>query len=309
MRSKSIRVRKSTGRLFEKKNSSMPATTINGQDRIYLYMLIELICIVISTLYLCFTIQLYPYNYIWFVLFILMSVIGFQIGLLGSLILSMFVIFGYGSLMLYKLYIAQSIVDITFNDLFWLLFFPISAISVGLFGVDFNTMHQQFKKYEEEKETLISVDKVTGFSNFRTFMRDLEEESSRSIRYQRSMTLMLIEVVYFKELRKEYGEDALASYLQQLSEKIGYVLRDVDKKAYIDDGLFAGILPETQLSNAPIVVKRIEESIQHLYLETSKGSKEIKLKLKFGYSGCPEDSEEPMQLYEKAKQGLIYNVG
>jgi diguanylate cyclase (GGDEF)-like protein len=280
------------------------------QHRIYVYLLAQLLCMVFVTLYLSFTIQMYPFNYIWFIVFIVISVIGFYLGPLGSLLMSMFAVFGYGSFLLYKLYIVQSIADITTNDLFWLIFFPVGASIIGRFGADFNNMVQTHKKYEEERDLFVSVDVLTGFSNYRSFIQDLEGESSRSVRYHRSMTLVLIEIVYFKELKKEYGEELLTSQLlQQLSKKIEDVLRDVDKKAYIDDGLFAGILPETEISNAAIVVRRLEESIQHLHINTSKGSKEIKLKLKFGFAGCPEEGVEPMKLYEKAKQGLIYNVG
>ncbi|NHN33445.1 GGDEF domain-containing protein [Paenibacillus agricola] len=280
------------------------------QHRIYMYLLAQMLCMVFASLYLSFTIQMYPFNYLWFLLFIVVSVIGFYLGSLGALLTSMFAVFIYGSFLLYKLYIVQSIADITTNDLFWLFFFPISASIVGNFGADFNHMFRTYKKYEEERELLVSVDVLTGFSNYRSFIQDLEEESSRSVRYNRSMTLMLIEIVYFKELKKEYGEEILTSQLlQQLSWKINDVLRDVDKKAYIDDGVFASILPETEVANASIVVKRLEESIQDLHINTPKGTKEIKLKLKFGFAGCPEEGVGAMELYEKAKQGLIYNVG
>lgn len=297
-----------------KKKPSVPvlnqtAANKGGVDGIFIYMLLELLCIVVASLYLSFTIQMFPYNYVWFILFAGLSIIGFQLGLLGSLIASMFAVFGYGTFILYKLYVAKDIADITFNDMYWLFFYPISAMAAGFFGREFHTIYTNYKKHEEEKEWLISVDRITGFSNYRTFIRDLEEEVSRSRRYHRSMTLLLIEVVYFRELRKEYGEAALHHYMRQLSEKLEIALRNVDKKAYIDEGLFAGILPETSVENISIVIKRMEEQINHLVLDLPRGAAEIKVKLKFGYAGSPEDSVEPMELYEKAKQGLIYYVG
>lgn len=288
---------------------SYQAAGNGGFDRLYLFLLAEVLCVVVGSLYLSFSIQLFPYNYVWFIVFAALSIIGFQLGLTGSLLTAMFAVFAYGSMILYKLYIAREMADITFNDVFWMLFYPVSAVCAGLFGKELQTVYRKYKKYEEEKELFVSVDRITGFSNYRTFIRDLEEEVSRSRRYQHSMTLLLVEIAYFRELRKEYGEEALSQYMRQLSVKIGIVLRDVDKKAYIDDGLFAGILPETPVSNVPIVIKRLEEQIVHLYLDLPKGATEIKVKLKFGYAGCPEDCTETMELYEKAKQGLIYYVG
>lgn len=282
---------------------------MKSSDRIYLLQLLMFLSMVVWALYLAFTIELYPLNYIWFVLVTLLGILGVMRGLLASLVAAIFVIFGYGSWILYRLYIENSIADMTFNDLFWMFAFPIGTLVSGIYGRELSDITRQVSLIDENFRERITTDDVTGFQNNKQFKQDLDEEVSRSIRYKRNMTLVLLEVAHYKELWKSYGKITGDEILKQISGQIEEVLRNVDKKAYLGDGLFAAILPETSIENASIIKTRIQEAVMRTDFIAEARGKRMKVKLKIGIAGCPDEGEDPSTLYDKARAGIMYDVG
>lgn len=276
---------------------------------IYVYFLMVFLCITAVSLYLSFTIVLYPYNYILFTLFILIMLVGFINGILPSLLTALFVIFSYGMYMMYKLYIISTIADITFNDLFWIFVFPVAALISGMVGQRLNRILQENEKFSLQQGTMVSVDEITGFTNYRQFKAELDVEVARSIRYEHSMSLLLIEVAYFDEMKKEYNDDVVVGFIKQISDKISYTLRDVDTKAYLEEGFFATILTETPAEGVQDVISRLNEQINTLDFVVGRSTKQIKVKLKYSYASCPTDTKDAQELFHKAKGGLVYFVG
>jgi diguanylate cyclase (GGDEF)-like protein len=278
-------------------------------DRIYLLQLLLFLSMVVWALYLAFTIELYPLNYIWFAMVTLLGILGVMRGLLASLVAAIFVIFGYGSWILYRLYIEKSIADMEFNDFFWIFAFPIGTLVSGIYGRELSDITRQASMVDEDFHERITTDDVTGFQNNKKFKEDLDEEVSRSIRYNRKMTLVLMEVAHYKELWKSYGHVTGDEILKQISGQIEEVLRDVDKKAYLGDGLFAAILPETPIENAIIVKTRMQEAVMRTDFMAAARGKRMKIKLKIGIAGCPDEGEDPTTLFDKARAGMMYDVG
>ena len=279
------------------------------RSELYLYFMMEFILLVIVFMYMAFTITMYPLNYLWVVAFLMISIIGFLRGLMASLISSMFVIFGYGSYILYQLYVVQTMASMEVNDLIWLLVFPIGAIVSGILGRELDAFMKSYQYHQRMVNELVTVESVTGFSNERQFRTELNIEISRSLRYGHSMTVLLMEIAYLPKLVKDYGKDKTDQLLNQVSEKIEYVFRDVDKKAYLEHGLFGLILPETNVENADIVIKRINDQIRSVRIESAKGKKQIEIQMRYGYSGCPQKYQTVQELLEDANRMLDLYAG
>lgn len=275
-----------------------------ARSELYLFILLQFIVLVIVFLYMAFTITLHPLNYLWVVVFLMITIIGFVRGIMAGLISSMFVIFGYGSMILYELYIAQTIAGMNVNDVVWLVFFPAGAIASGILGRRIDELLQSWHFHRKMAEELVTVESVTGFPNERQFRSDLNIEISRSLRYNHSMTVLLMEIAYFPELVRAYGKAAADDLLRQVSGQIAAVLRDVDKKAYLGNGLFGFVLPETGIENADIVIRRLHDRVKRCRIESGKGEKEIEIRLRYGYSGCPQKYRTAHELLEDANRML-----
>ena len=277
--------------------------------KLYLYLMLQLLTLVVVFMYMAFTINLYPFNYLWVIVFLMLTIVGFILGFMASLISSMFVIFGYGSIILYQLYVVNAVAALSLNDLFWLFAFPVGAMVSGLLGNELNAFTQMYLFYKKTSDELVTIDSVTGLANERQFRLDLSKEIFRTLRYGHSTTVLMMEISYFNEMIKDYGKETTEHLLKQMSEQIEEVLRYEDKKAYLGDGVFGAILPETKVDQVEYVIKRLNDQLKTCKLESAKGRREIEIQMKYGYSGCPEQYQTVNELYEEAKRMLgVYAV-
>jgi diguanylate cyclase (GGDEF)-like protein len=271
---------------------------------LYIRLMLQFLTLVLVFMYLSFTISIYPLNYIWVILFLMITIIGFIRGLITALISSMFAVFCYGSLILYHLYIVPTISTLELNDVIWLLVFPLGAVTSGVNGQEIHRLLHEYHLYRQMVSEHVTIDAVTGFPNERHFRRDLSMEISRTLRYGHSMTVLLVEVAWFNEMLKDYGKETTDTLLREISDKIQTVLRDEDKKAYLGHGRFALILPETNMERAEVVIERLDEHIRTITIESTKGKKQIEVQIRYGYSGCPEKYTTANELLADADRML-----
>jgi hypothetical protein len=91
----------------------------------------------------------------------------------------------------------------------------------------------------------------------------LEEEMLRSIRYERSLSLILFGLRDLADCDDDQKED-LALIMQYV---VNTRLRATDIAGLLDDGSYAVILPETPLTGAHVVAARVVEDLAD-YMQT-----------------------------------------
>ncbi|MCR8643121.1 diguanylate cyclase [Paenibacillus sp. N1-5-1-14] len=277
-------------------------------DRIYVRLLYEFLFFILISLYLVFTIQWHPLNYVWFMIVVVLSLFSFMSTLLPALVSSIIVVFGYSTYILVQMYMLETVSEITFNDIVWLLSFPLAAFVAAHLGEEVGRIVNSINQYENKYEDLVWVDEVTGFMNTRKFELEWHDEVQRSVRYGRNVTVLLMEIEYFDQFQKEYGPVQTDVLLKKVAEHVDEVLRQIDKKYYFEDGIFAGILPETEIGNVEVVINRMTEKFDMIEVNRANRTRKVKLNLKFGYAGCPADGTDADELYDQAKQGLLQYV-
>ncbi|HHV97362.1 MAG TPA: GGDEF domain-containing protein [Clostridiaceae bacterium] len=115
------------------------------------------------------------------------------------------------------------------------------------------------------------MDSLTGIANRRCFDATLEHEYSRLIRSKSKLSVILLDVDYFKEYNDYYGHVMGDDCLR----KIGKVLtscinRSVDLAARYGGEEFACILPDTDINSAVKIAENIRQQIQDLKIEHKK---------------------------------------
>jgi diguanylate cyclase (GGDEF)-like protein len=99
-------------------------------------------------------------------------------------------------------------------------------------------------RYREMQE-LAAIDELTGLANRRQFQRSLEREVQRARRYDRQLTLALLDLDHFKQFNDRCGHPAGDRALAMVGEILRTSLREVDVVARYGGEEFAVILPET----------------------------------------------------------------
>lgn len=121
-------------------------------------------------------------------------------------------------------------------------------------------LKQYYDKAMEKMKKLVITDDLTGLSNSRHFFKLIETEIKRHHRYSRPLSLLMLDLDYFKHYNDTWGHLAGDNVLNELGKIINSCLRTTDTAFRFGGEEFAILLPETKLEKACLVGKRIIES-------------------------------------------------
>lgn len=110
------------------------------------------------------------------------------------------------------------------------------------------------------------IDPLTGVYNEDYFLKRLKEELLRAKRYRRVLSVLLIEIEKFSQISELYGSEEEENIIKVLSSEFLRNLRRVDIVAKLSKPeLFAVILPETPLSGAMVVARKILRIVERTF--------------------------------------------
>lgn len=141
------------------------------------------------------------------------------------------------------------------------------------------------------------TDQLTGLANRRHFEEVFERFYVQSKRYNRPLSLMMIDVDYFKAVNDTAGHQAGDELLKQVATGLEKACRQADLPARIGGDEFAVLLPETASSDAALVAQRIREYICEKPFHS--GALEFHISLSIGLTDLNAgeiDSPEAMSL-------------
>ncbi len=113
----------------------------------------------------------------------------------------------------------------------------------------------------EELKRLSLTDDLTKLYNVRHFFDQLRSEVSRCQRFDRDLSLLLIDIDLFKEINDNYGHLTGNKILAELATRITKNLRNMDTAYRFGGDEFTVLLPETDKKSALNVAGRISDSI------------------------------------------------
>ncbi len=155
----------------------------------------------------------------------------------------------------------------------------------------------------KQTEELTITDALTSTFNYRYFAQKLEEEKLRASRYALALSLIMIDIDYFKKLNDTYGHESGNRVLEGLSEIIKECIRDVDIFARYGGEEFAVILPQTPLKDALVIGERIRFRVSEHKFESVKGEI-LKVTVSVGLTSYPENGHSHEELVSLADQAL-----
>lgn len=118
------------------------------------------------------------------------------------------------------------------------------------------------KQLEFELERQVHIDYLTGASNRGHFMQQGETELSRAVRYGKPLSLLMLDIDYFKQINDSHGHKVGDDVLKKLVETCQKTLREVDIIGRIGGEEFAVLLPETPREQAAEVAERLRAELQ-----------------------------------------------
>jgi len=127
--------------------------------------------------------------------------------------------------------------------------------------------HQDINERKQLELELIrqtQLDHLTGLSNRRHFMAQGDVELSRAIRYDTPLSVLMLDIDFFKEVNDTYGHQAGDTILQAIGKFCLNTTRKVDLAARLGGEEFAIILPATDAKGALLVAEKLREYIANM---------------------------------------------
>ncbi|RJP29098.1 MAG: diguanylate cyclase [Candidatus Omnitrophota bacterium] len=107
------------------------------------------------------------------------------------------------------------------------------------------------------------TDGLTKLYHHQHFMARLNEETERSKRYERPMSLLMIDLDHFKDINDKFGHQAGDVALQKVALILKNNLRNVDICGRYGGEEFALILPETAVKGAKNAAERLRNHVEN----------------------------------------------
>ncbi|MDQ7821636.1 MAG: diguanylate cyclase [Candidatus Eremiobacteraeota bacterium] len=146
------------------------------------------------------------------------------------------------------------------------------------------TLYHKVSSANEFLRKQMIIDELTSLYNYRYFMKRLEEEVNRCIRYSRHFTLILFDLDDFARINSIYGHQFGDRILKEIGFILLNMLRGIDIVARYGGEKFIALLPETDLPGAESVASRIQSKINRL--EAAEGSQRLMEKITISGSVC-----------------------
>lgn len=141
-------------------------------------------------------------------------------------------------------------------------------------------VHLKIKHLQDElrqKNALLvelsTTDSLTKIYNRRHFLELARKEFERSTRNGLQLTLLIVDIDYFKQINDTYGHQAGDEVLVKVCKTIEGSLRDYDIFGRYGGDELTIVFPQTELSHAMKVSQRLAENVNKISLECIENKK------------------------------------
>ncbi|MFH1075179.1 MAG: diguanylate cyclase [Candidatus Firestonebacteria bacterium] len=150
--------------------------------------------------------------------------------------------------------------------------------------------------------TLSITDGLTKSYLRRYFLFRLEEEIKRVQRYGGAISVLMIDLDFFKKINDTYGHQAGDKVLKEFVQVVKSISRSTDLISRYGGEEFVIIATETSRDGAGIYAERIRYAVENRDFDI--GNEKIKITLSIGVAGFPADAKTLNELIAKADEML-----
>lgn len=186
------------------------------------------------------------------------------------------------------------------------------AVGIKTAAMDYLESIEHALDLDEDSEHILTYtqlaemafrDRLTGLANYRYFEQRFTEEAKRAVRYHRTLSLLMLDLDYFKRLNDTHGHLAGNCGLQHLARILRTEARETDLVARCGGDEFAICMPETAKHDAQAVAERIRARVEGNPVDVP-GIGPWQLSVSVGLATFPRDADSADMLLASADQAL-----
>ncbi|MRN54076.1 diguanylate cyclase domain-containing protein [Paenibacillus monticola] len=238
----------------------------------------------------------------------LLAIVTYFTTVTAGLVLNLVFIFSYGFFILYQTVSQGATIGV--NTYFWLLMTPLLTVVVWIFTLSGRQLQTENERLVKKTANLATVDENTDLRNSFSFQKDAVLFTGISTRYKIPLTLLVVKVKYWNEIRRLIPEEQLAEAIYDVSQINQSSIRTNDALYLLDkEDATWGLLLFTDNDGAKIVIERLKYKLQELNDTEFSRKYKVSLGLKIGAVEYQADTiENPFDFIVQAKKQLEYDV-
>ncbi|GBF25290.1 response regulator PleD [bacterium MnTg02] len=155
----------------------------------------------------------------------------------------------------------------------------------------------------EESVELANTDPLTGLHNRRYMEGHMSSLVEESLRDERMLSILIVDIDFFKSVNDTYGHDAGDAVLKEFAERLCYNIREIDLPCRFGGEEFVVIMPDTDLPAAQIIAERLRECIAESPFVVSDTAS-ISVTASVGVACIDKHEDSPETLLKRADTAL-----
>ncbi|MDN5386942.1 MULTISPECIES: diguanylate cyclase domain-containing protein [Bacillus] len=228
---------------------------------------------------------------------------GIWLGSIYALSGTIIVLFVLGTLMMFLHTDASSETELQTLVIWGIALLLFSFMSGRIHDIAIG-LHRSVKHLQDEINSFVAIDRVTGFDNKQRMKLELSEEIKRAERYGNSFVFLLLQMHYFKEFKSLYGENETDRLFQFVSSQIRSCVRETDKKFRPAEERFGILLTHTPVEHMPAVLEKLKKQLDTYQL---KNGKYVTLTFHVCHLSYQNDLKTAEQFLEELENEMMMN--
>jgi diguanylate cyclase (GGDEF)-like protein len=169
--------------------------------------------------------------------------------------------------------------------------------------------HLDLKRKYDLLESLASLDGLTEIANRRQFDDTFDKEWRRGMRSSRSLSLIMMDIDFFKLYNDHYGHTAGDECLRMVAHAVADCLsRAGDFAARYGGEEFVALLPETGIEGAVKMAKAVHAAVNSLRIPHAKSLASGHVTLSLGAAAIVPSPEATPGALVNAADGMLYEA-
>lgn len=212
--------------------------------------------------------------------------------------------FGF-SMTIYSIYVMFTYYAMRFNNI-WLNI--VAPLTFALFAFIITVIIKYLIKSRDfdTQYKLATTDGLTELYNHRYFQEQLQKQVSHSSRYQTPLSLIIIDIDFFKKFNDTYGHQSGDAVLRQVAFLLKKNVRSADIVCRYGGEEMSIILPNTKYEEAVNIAIKLCGIVASKKCKLNNG-KESNVTISLGVASYGQDGDSPEEIIESADKRL-YNA-
>jgi len=170
---------------------------------------------------------------------------------------------------------------------------------------EFTSRVFQIIAMHEKIMNLTITDSLTGLNNHRYFHEKLKDEVELARRYEKNLSILIVDIDNFKHFNDVHGHQAGDVILKSIASVIKGQVRNTDFPVRYGSEEFAAIMPETSYDGARILAERMRRKIAETPFSLLDDDR-VLITVSIGFASTSKNTKDKAELIEMAERALYF---